>query len=198
MTEPIYKIGDVLSYSDTASTYLILAVKDVSLADTVYQYKCLKTRGCYCDEAQITWVSEFFFVKACNRVGHIDISWMTGRPDAKPTSGRYKWGEYESFKDWEEQEKKKWHVTDEDWPEIKKSLEDTGMIVDTTYGGRFNGKMLIKNLSDENEKLKNEIQAMKDELKEMKDKLDRKEHDIAIWKNGWYDCLKSLGYYLNS
>lgn len=53
-------------------------------------------------------------------------------------------------------------------------------------------------LEEENKKLKNEIQVMKDELKEMKDVLDRKGHEIDIWKNGWYECLKSLGYYLNS
>lgn len=39
---------------------------------------------------------------------------------------------------------------------------------------------------------------MKDELKEMKDTLDCKGHEIDIWKSGWYECLKSLGYYLNS
>jgi len=55
-----------------------------------------------------------------------------------------------------------------------------------------------ENVKSENEKLKNETQAMKDELKEMKDILDRKGHEIDIWKTGWYDCLKSLGYYLNS
>jgi len=53
-------------------------------------------------------------------------------------------------------------------------------------------------LEEENKKLKNEIQAMKDELKETKDALDRKGHEIDIWKTGWYECLKSLGYYLNS
>lgn len=55
-----------------------------------------------------------------------------------------------------------------------------------------------ENVKSENEKLKNETQAMKDELKEMKDVLDRKGHEIDIWKTGWYECLKSLGYYLNS
>lgn len=55
-----------------------------------------------------------------------------------------------------------------------------------------------KKLQSENEELKNEIQAMKDKLKEMKDVLDRKGHEIDIWKSGWYECLKSFGYYLNS
>ena len=55
-----------------------------------------------------------------------------------------------------------------------------------------------ENVKSENEKLKNETQAMKDELKETKDALDRKGHEIDIWKTGWYECLKSLGYYLNS
>lgn len=55
-----------------------------------------------------------------------------------------------------------------------------------------------KKLQSENEELKNEIGAMKDELKEMKDTLDRKGHEIDIWKSGWHEYLKSLGYYLNS
>lgn len=44
---------------------------------------------------------------------------------------------------------------------------------------------------EENEKLKKEIEAMKEAL-------DRQKHDNDIWKQGWFECLKSVGYYLNS
>lgn len=184
--ESIYKIGDVLTVDnvddDFHCKYLIVGIDkcDVDVAElrVKNQYNCIAIcKG----SSFLVSKSENTLVKNAQRIGHIDISLLTGIPDVKPTSGRYKW-----------------EVTEDDWPEIKKSLEDTGMIVDTTCGGRFNGKMLIKNLSDENEKLKNETQAMKDELKEMKDKLDLKDHEIDIWKKGWYDCLKSFGYYLNT
>lgn len=195
MTEPIYKIGDVLSYSDTASTYLILAVKEKSFSGIVYQYKCLRIRECYYNPEYVTlWVSESFFVNACKRVGHIDISLLTGIPDEKPTSGRYKWEEYESFNEWEKQR------DEETVGDVFNTLTEKQRSAAYALIGQAldSKKKDVDALRLENEKLKNEIQAMKDELKEMKDKLDREEHKIAIWKNGWYDCLKSLGYYLNS
>lgn len=178
--ESIYKIGDVLKVDnaedDFHCKYLIVGCvidKCADVTERLVQYNCITIcRG----RSFLVWKYEKSLVKNTRRIGHIDISLLTGIPDVKPTSGRYKW-----------------EVTEDDWPEIKKSLEDTGMIVDTTYGGRSNGKLITKKLSDENE-----TQAMKDELKKMKDKLDLKDHEIDIWKQGWYDCLKSFGYYLNT
>lgn len=49
----------------------------------------------------------------------------------------------------------------------------------------------IRELQKENESLKEEIDILKK-------KIEQHENDNDIWRQGWYDCLKSLGYYLNS
>lgn len=49
----------------------------------------------------------------------------------------------------------------------------------------------IRELQRENESLKEEIDILKK-------KIEQHENDNDIWRQGWYDCLKSLGYYLNS
>lgn len=191
--ESIYKIGDVLSHPDTASTYLILALREVNIAGNACQYKCLKTRKCYCDDAQIVWVSEFFFVKACNRVGHIDISWLTGEPDAKPTSGRYKWGEYESFNDRETK------AGSETFNPDDYNLFDGDLAFKTCEEQEKNDicdeydalEAKIKKLTEERDLLKIEVEATKA-------RIDRQRACYGAWKQGWTECLKTFKYYLGT
>ena len=88
-------------------------------------------------------------------------------------------------------------MTQEDWPEIKKSLEDTGMEVETNKvakGIRSIGDAIMEPII----KLKEENNSLKMENKELQKAYDDQAAFHEAWKQGWYECLKSFGYYLNS
>lgn len=67
------------------------------------------------------------------------------------------------------------------------------------------GKVINKEICDEGlkvtistEDMKEENKKLKKEIEAMKESLDRQKHYNDIWRQGWFECLKSLGYYLNS
>lgn len=114
--------------------------------------------------------SESELVDKVKIMGHTDISLLVG---------------------YEEENEKKFKVTEPVYEYavegkpigkiISKEICDDGLKVTIS----------TENVREENEKLKNEIETLKEAL-------DRQKHDNDIWRQGWFECLKSVGYYLNS
>lgn len=109
MSEPIYKVGDVLEDIQTGDKFLIIFTEIEGLSQREYEVVCYDTHKAFL----FNWLSESFLIKKTKRLGNIDISLLL---DGEP---KKKWKLTDG----------KWKLTDEDLPDIIDSLEKAGMEV---------------------------------------------------------------------
>lgn len=113
MSEPIYKIGDVLEDIQTGDKFLIIFSEIEGFSKREYKVVRYDIHKTFC----LTWLPESLLIKKTKRLGNIDISLLVGG----------------------EEEKKKWEVTDEDLPDIIDSLEKAGMEVKMATDAAIDG-----------------------------------------------------------
>ena len=205
MTEPIYKIGDVL-YDEKRKMKLLIIICNyvgdyTGYCASNYEYRCVSfIRELDNTIATFQWRSEESLVKSVKRLGNIDMSLIINNWD----------------------EKKKWEVTDEDLPDILNELTKVGLKVSyreqnedglrVTCEAIKQAKEVEKAWNEKVEKEKKKIEkvwwdkaefdAMKKELEELRKQKDDKAETLAkiqhAWKDGWYECLKTFKYYLGT
>lgn len=203
MSEPIYKIGDVLEDIQTGDKYLIIYTGIEGFLQREYKAICYDTLKTFL----FNWVSESFLIKKTKRLGNIDISLLVGNKE----------------------EEKKWEVTDEDLPDIIDSLEKVGMEVKVATDAAIDG-LKVKCVGADDDgfhitctkedieqaqkvekawdkaadicRMRDEINSLKKENEELKKQKEEKAETLAkiqhAWKDGWYECLKTFKYYLGT
>ena len=86
MSEPIYKIGDVLEDTQTGDKYLIIFTEIEGFSQREYKVIRYDIHKTFC----FTWLPESFLIKKTKRLGNIDISLLTGVSDTSDTSDEKK------------------------------------------------------------------------------------------------------------
>lgn len=178
-----FKVGDVLKFEDglrglVASVYPQATNSNEYLYDLWTCYKGTIDRG--------SWL-ESGLVDKVKVMDHIDISSVVG-------------GEENNEPDYKAKES---------LDKINSALSALTGYDDLVLRVKVNGDQVkrIKNGEDTVEfetvdknirELQKENEGLKEEIDILKKKIEQHENDNNIWRQGWYDCLKSLGYYLNS
>ena len=210
MSEPIYKIGDVLEDIQAGDKYLIILHGFEGLMQREYKVIRYDIHKTFC----FMWLPESLLIKVTKRLGNIDISLLlTG-----------------------EEPKKKWEVTDEDLPDIIDSLEKAGMEVKVATDAAIDGlKVKCVGVDDNGfhitctkedikqaqevekawdkaadicdgydaleakvKKLTDECESLRNNLKDATEAYNRQTACHEAWKRGWTECLKTFKYYLGT
>lgn len=178
-----FKVGDVLKFEDGLRG-IVASVYPQATNSNEYLYDLWT-----CYKGAVDWDSwsESELVDKVKIADHIDISSVVG-------------GEENNELD---------HKAKESLDKINSALSALIGYDDLVLRVKVNGDQVkrIKNGEDTVEfetvdknirELQKENEGLKEEIDILKKKIEHRERDIVNWKKGWYDCLNSLTYYLNS
>ena len=177
-----FKVGDVLKFEDGLRG-LVASVYPQATNSNGYLYDLWT-----CYKSAIDWDcwSESELVDKVKIMDHIDISSVVGSKE----------------KDWSKPLK-------ESLDKINSALSALTGYDDLVLRAKVNGDQVkrIENGEDTVEfetvdknirELQKENEGFKEEIDILKKKIEQCKRDNNMWMKGWYDCLNSLTYYLNS